>query len=161
MHNDDYIRQKDIRIGDKVTIEKAGEVIPAVVDVVLTKRTGKEETRLAVAVVLGGLLTAFALLNLERVRVHYVFGTGHPRLIFVIVGTATPDQGETSPRKLGAVPGGIYVYVEDVQEHFERAQAGGAEIVRELEHTEYDSTEYSALDLEGHHWSFGTFQPKA
>jgi len=42
LHNQDYIRQKDIRIGDTVTIEKAGEVIPAVVDVVLTKRTGKE-----------------------------------------------------------------------------------------------------------------------
>jgi len=42
LHNDDYIRQKDIRIGDAVTIEKAGEVIPAVVDVVLTRRTGKE-----------------------------------------------------------------------------------------------------------------------
>jgi DNA ligase (NAD+) len=42
LHNDDYIRQKDIRIGDTVTIEKAGEVIPAVVDVVLTRRTGKE-----------------------------------------------------------------------------------------------------------------------
>lgn len=38
LHNEDYIRQKDIRIGDTVTIEKAGEVIPAVVDVVLTKR---------------------------------------------------------------------------------------------------------------------------
>jgi DNA ligase (NAD+) len=42
LHNEDYILQKDIRIGDVVTIEKAGEVIPAVVDVVLTKRTGKE-----------------------------------------------------------------------------------------------------------------------
>ena len=42
LHNEDYIRQKDIRIGDTVTIEKAGEVIPAVVDVVLTKRIGKE-----------------------------------------------------------------------------------------------------------------------
>ena len=42
LHNSDYIRAKDIRIGDTVTIEKAGEVIPAVVDVVLTKRTGKE-----------------------------------------------------------------------------------------------------------------------
>jgi DNA ligase (NAD+) len=42
LHNEDYIRQKDIRIGDTVTIEKAGEVIPAVVDVVLTKRVGKE-----------------------------------------------------------------------------------------------------------------------
>jgi DNA ligase (NAD+) len=42
LHNEDYIRQKDIRVGDTVTIEKAGEVIPAVVDVVLTKRTGEE-----------------------------------------------------------------------------------------------------------------------
>jgi DNA ligase (NAD+) len=42
LHNEDYIRQKDIRVGDTVTIEKAGEVIPAVVDVVLTKRVGKE-----------------------------------------------------------------------------------------------------------------------
>jgi DNA ligase (NAD+) len=42
LHNEDYIRQKDIRVGDTVTIEKAGEVIPAVVDVVLTKRKGQE-----------------------------------------------------------------------------------------------------------------------
>jgi len=42
LHNEDYIRQKDIRVGDLVKIEKAGEVIPAVVDVVLTRRTGKE-----------------------------------------------------------------------------------------------------------------------
>ena len=42
LHNEDYIRQKDIRIGDTVKIEKAGEVIPAVVDVVMVKRTGKE-----------------------------------------------------------------------------------------------------------------------
>ena len=43
LHNEDYIRKKDVRIGDTVTIEKAGEVIPKVVDVVLTKRTGKEQ----------------------------------------------------------------------------------------------------------------------
>jgi len=42
LHNEDYIRQKDIQVGDTVKIEKAGEVIPAVVDVVLSKRTGKE-----------------------------------------------------------------------------------------------------------------------
>ena len=42
LHNEDYIRQKDIRLGDTVTIEKAGEVIPAVVDVVATERTGAE-----------------------------------------------------------------------------------------------------------------------
>src|ERR1035437_5895623 len=42
LHNEDYISQKDIRIGDTVKIEKAGEVIPAVVDVGLARRTGKE-----------------------------------------------------------------------------------------------------------------------
>ena len=42
LHNEDELRRKDIRVGDTVTIEKAGDVIPAVVGVVLTKRTGKE-----------------------------------------------------------------------------------------------------------------------
>src|SRR6185369_15144460 len=39
LHNEDDMRRKDIRIGDIVTIEKAGEIIPAVIGVVLTKRT--------------------------------------------------------------------------------------------------------------------------
>ena len=38
LHNEDEIRQKDIRVGDMLVIEKAGEVIPAVVRVVLEKR---------------------------------------------------------------------------------------------------------------------------
>ncbi len=38
LHNEDEIRRKDIRIGDTVIIEKAGEVIPAVVQVVVEKR---------------------------------------------------------------------------------------------------------------------------
>jgi DNA ligase (NAD+) len=38
LHNEDEIRRKDIRIGDTVIIEKAGEVIPAVVGVILDKR---------------------------------------------------------------------------------------------------------------------------
>jgi DNA ligase (NAD+) len=42
IHNEDYIRDKDIRVGDTVLIEKAGDVIPAVVGVVTAKRTGKE-----------------------------------------------------------------------------------------------------------------------
>jgi DNA ligase (NAD+) len=43
LHNEDYIREKDIRIGDTVVIEKAGEVIPAVVSVVFKKRGGGEK----------------------------------------------------------------------------------------------------------------------
>lgn len=42
LHNEEEIRRKDIRIGDRVLIEKAGEVIPAVVAVIKEKRTGGE-----------------------------------------------------------------------------------------------------------------------
>jgi DNA ligase (NAD+) len=43
LHNEDEIRRKDIRIGDYVFVEKGGEVIPKVVKVVESKRTGDEK----------------------------------------------------------------------------------------------------------------------
>ena len=42
LHNEDFIREKDIRLGDRVIINKAGEIIPEVLHVVLGKRTGTE-----------------------------------------------------------------------------------------------------------------------
>jgi len=57
------------------------------------------------------------------------------------------------------VPQGVYVQVEDVDAHYARAKAAGAEIVRDLANTDYGSREYSVRDPEGHLWSFGTYDP--
>lgn len=43
LHNEDFIRAKDIRIGDRIVINKAGEIIPEVLRVVAEKRTGDEK----------------------------------------------------------------------------------------------------------------------
>ena len=42
LHNFDFIEEKDIRIGDRVLVKRAGEVIPYVIGPVIEARTGKE-----------------------------------------------------------------------------------------------------------------------
>jgi DNA ligase (NAD+) len=43
LHNEDFIREKDLRIGDTVILQKAGDVIPEVVQVLTELRSGKEK----------------------------------------------------------------------------------------------------------------------
>ena len=43
LHNEDFIRERDIRIGDRVIIQKAGEIIPEVVSVVTSARDGSQK----------------------------------------------------------------------------------------------------------------------
>jgi uncharacterized glyoxalase superfamily protein PhnB len=82
------------------------------------------------------------------------FGAG-----MIMLGSANAEPGRNNP--WADVKQGIYVYVEDVDAHYRRAKAAGAEIVRELEDTDYGAREYSARDPEGHLWSFGTYRPGA
>ncbi len=43
LHNEDYIKDRDIRIGDTVWVQKAGEIIPQVIEVSIEERTGNEK----------------------------------------------------------------------------------------------------------------------
>lgn len=79
----------------------------------------------------------------------------------------TPSAGEVSAGAaegevdFGRIPFSLYVAVDDVDAHCERARAAGARILRGPEDTDYGSREYSCRDLEGNVWSFGTYQPVA
>jgi uncharacterized glyoxalase superfamily protein PhnB len=58
-----------------------------------------------------------------------------------------------------AIDGGIFAYVDDVDAHFERARAGGAEIIADPVDQPYGHRDYTCRDLEGNLWSFGDFHP--
>ncbi|MFC0504606.1 VOC family protein [Micromonospora costi] len=53
----------------------------------------------------------------------------------------------------------VYVALDDVDAHCDRARAAGAEIVREPFDTDYGSRDYAARDLAGNVWTFGTYRP--
>ncbi len=77
----------------------------------------------------------------------------------VMLGSAKDEvQGMRSPREAGGVTGGLYVWMPEVDEHYGRARAAGAEIVLELREMEYGSREYTCRDPEGYLWSFGTYR---
>jgi uncharacterized glyoxalase superfamily protein PhnB len=88
---------------------------------------------------------------------------GHAELALdgslIMLGTGSADL-EDPPADFRAARATVYVALEDVDGHRERARAAGAEVT-ELTETDYGSRDYSALDLEGNRWSFGTYVPQA
>jgi len=79
----------------------------------------------------------------------------------VMLGSVRPDDGMVSPQVIGTATQALYVYVEDLDKHFERARLAGAQIVSPPMETDFGAREYHARDVEGHLWTFGTFLPAA
>ena len=79
----------------------------------------------------------------------------------IMVGSVRPDDGIASPKALGYSTQMLAVYVENPDEHFERARAAGANVLYPPTNTDFGSREYHVLDPEGHPWTFGTYRPSA
>ena len=75
----------------------------------------------------------------------------------VMLGTG--EQGGDDSPDVTKTRFSIYIAVADPDAHCERARAAGARITREPQDMDYGSREYGARDLEGYHWSFGTYRP--
>jgi uncharacterized glyoxalase superfamily protein PhnB len=78
----------------------------------------------------------------------------------VIMPTSADKSGAAeNPWNQPLATQGLYVALDGVDDHYARAVAEGAEIVRPLASTDWGSREYTARDLEGNLWAFGTYRP--
>lgn len=72
-----------------------------------------------------------------------------------VVMLGQPGNDYENPNSRGGrATAGVHVYVDDVDAHYERAQAAGAEISMKPTDQEYGDRRYDAEDLEGHDWFF-------
>jgi uncharacterized glyoxalase superfamily protein PhnB len=82
----------------------------------------------------------------------------------IMLGNTRDDENAVrSPKEVNAVTSGLYVVLPDaaaIDALHARAVAAGARIVQPPHDTDYGSHDFSAVDLEGQHWSFGTYRPE-
>ncbi len=93
----------------------------------------------------------------ERMRIPGPDGTvGHAemKLADAVIMMGCPGPDYRSAKKDGHVHQLQYVYVDQIDRHFEQAKAAGANILSEPEDKFYGDRSYVAEDLEGHQWSF-------
>ena len=65
------------------------------------------------------------------------------------------------PAKVGGVTQAPYIVVEEIDAHYARAVAAGAEIAIEIADQDYGGRFYACRDPEGHVWNFGSYDPWA
>ena len=74
------------------------------------------------------------------------------------------DEGEhaqhiTTPREAGKPTAGVYIVIDDVDAHAERAKNAGADVFYPPQDQDYGGRAYTCLDPEGNMWSFGSYDP--
>jgi uncharacterized glyoxalase superfamily protein PhnB len=102
------------------------------------------------------LARAFGFQEVDRT----ISGAGGPHVELEVPGggrvyVGQPPPGFENPAKLGRTSL-VFVLVEGVDEHFERARAEGAEIVEELADQPNGHRRYGCRDPQGHEWFFAT-----
>jgi uncharacterized glyoxalase superfamily protein PhnB len=91
----------------------------------------------------------------------------HAQLVFgphmIMLGSALEDafgRLVKVPSDLdGANTQTTYIVVDEIDEHYARAKAAGAEIVYDIRDEDYGGRGYSCRDPEGYVWSFGSYDP--
>lgn len=96
-------------------------------------------------------------------------GIAHAQLTLgnamIMLGTARDDAfgklvGPHSGGPITDLAGqSVYVIVEDADAHYAHAVAAGAKIEAELKDQDHGGRAYTCRDLEGHVWTFGTYDP--
>lgn len=94
----------------------------------------------------------------ERMRMAGPDGrVGHAELdvgdSMIMLADEFPDMGARGPRTVGGTPVTLHVYVENVDEVFERAVKAGAQVLRPLENRFYGDRSGQFEDPFGHHWN--------
>jgi PhnB protein len=71
-----------------------------------------------------------------------------------VIMMGTPGTEYKNPKRLGQVTQSLYVYVDQLDQHFRQAKAASAKILEEPADQFYGDRRYAAEDPEGHHWYF-------
>ena len=81
--------------------------------------------------------------------------------MIMLGSVADDDYGQMvkTPQEAGGNTQSAYVVVDEIDAHYQRAMAAGAEIVMEIADQEYGGRLYSAKDPEGYLWNFGSYDP--
>jgi uncharacterized glyoxalase superfamily protein PhnB len=101
---------------------------------------------------------AFGFLEIRSTRMEGADGVIHHANVEFggsVIGIGTQGaHGAVSPKTAGTASGYLSVYVDDIDAHYERARAAGAQIPRGPRDHAREYRAYEALDLEGHRWRF-------